>query len=86
MPSKPPAISSSLGTWPVIGGLLQRVSGNVLLTPDSLEQGLLSAATFLTHFFLDQVGDLLKNAFLLVMDFFLMLFALFFLFKDGKRC
>jgi predicted PurR-regulated permease PerM len=55
------------------------------LTPDSLEQGLLSAATFLSRFFLDQVGDLLKNAFLLVTDFFLMLFALFFLFKDGKQ-
>ena len=56
-----------------------------VLTPDSLEQGLLSAATFLSRFFLDQVGDLLKNAFLLVTDFFLMLFALFFLFKDGKQ-
>lgn len=78
-------LPEQLGTWPVIGGLLQRVSGGVLLTPDSLEQGLLSAATFLSRFFLDQVGDLLKNAFLLVTDFFLMLFALFFLFKDGKQ-
>ena len=72
-------------TWPIIGGLLDRVGGSTLLTPDSLEQGLLSAASFLTRFFLDQVGDLLKNAFLLVTDFFLMLFALFFLFKDGKQ-
>ena len=78
-------LPEQLSTWPVIGGLLQRVSGSVLLTPDSLDQGLLSAATFLTRFFLDQVGDLLKNAFLLVTDFFLMLFALFFLFKDGKQ-
>ena len=78
-------LPQQLGTWPVIGGLLQRVSRSVLLTPDSLEQGLLSAATFLSRFFLDQVGDLLKNAFLLVTDFFLMLFALFFLFKDGKQ-
>ncbi|HSF66063.1 MAG TPA: AI-2E family transporter [Nitrospiraceae bacterium] len=74
-----------LRTWPVIGGLLQQFSSSAILTPDSLEQGLLSAATFLTRFFLDQVGDLLKNAFLLVTDFFLMLFALFFLFKDGKQ-
>ncbi|THJ20535.1 MAG: AI-2E family transporter [Nitrospira sp. CG24E] len=72
-------------TWPIIGGLLDRVGGSTLLTPDSLEQGLLSAASFLTRFFLDQVGDLLKNAFVLVTDFFLMLFALFFLFKDGKQ-
>ena len=78
-------LPEQLSTWPVIGGLLQRVSRSVLLTPDSLEQGLLSAATFLSRFFLDQVGDLLKNAFLLVTDFFLMLFALFFLFKDGKQ-
>ena len=34
-------LPEQLGTWPVIGGLLQRVSGSVLLTPDSLEQGLL---------------------------------------------
>jgi len=78
-------LPEQLRTWPVIGGLLHRLSSNVLLTPDSLEQGLLSAATLLSRFFLDQVGDLLKNAFLLVTDFFLMLFALFFLFKDGKR-
>ena len=74
-----------LRTWPVIGGLLQQFNGSAIMTPESLEQGLLSAATFLTRFFLDQVGDLLKNAFLLVTDFFLMLFALFFLFKDGKQ-
>ena len=78
-------LPEQLSTWPVIGRLLQRVSGSLLLTPDSLEQGLLSAATFLSRFFLDQVGDLLKNVFLLVTDFCLMLFALFFFFKDGKR-
>lgn len=72
-------------TWPVIGGLLQQFGDSAVLTPESLEQGLLSAATFLSRFFLNQVGDLLKNAFLLVTDFFLMLFVLFFLFKDGKR-
>ncbi|TKB73163.1 MAG: AI-2E family transporter [Nitrospira sp.] len=78
-------LPEQLHRWPVIEGLLQRAGGSVLMTPESLEQGLLSAATFLSRFFLDQVGDLLKNAFLLVTDFFLMLFALFFLFKDGKR-
>jgi predicted PurR-regulated permease PerM len=78
-------LPEQLRTWPVIGGLLQQFKGSALLTPDSLEQGLLSAAAFLSRFFLDQVGDLLKNAFLLVTDFFLMLFALFFLFKDGKQ-
>ncbi|MEI8015001.1 MAG: AI-2E family transporter [Nitrospira sp.] len=78
-------LPEQLRTWPVIGGLLQQFKGSALLTPDPLEQGLLSAAAFLSRFFLDQVGDLLKKAFLLVTDFFLMLFALFFLFKDGKR-
>ncbi|MCG3776751.1 MAG: hypothetical protein JW395_3613 [Nitrospira sp.] len=78
-------LPEQLRAWPVIGGLLQEISGSTLLTPDSLEQGLLASATFLSRFFLDQVGDLLKNVFLLVTDFFLMLFALFFLFKDGKQ-
>ncbi|MCX5724676.1 MAG: AI-2E family transporter [Nitrospirae bacterium] len=72
-------------TWPVIGIFSRRLGGGSLLTPDSLEQGLLAASTFLSRFFLDQVGDLLKNAFLLVTDFFLMLFVLFFLLKDGKQ-
>ncbi|MEP6932476.1 MAG: hypothetical protein ABI988_00800 [Nitrospirota bacterium] len=49
-------------TWPVIGGLLQQFNGRAVPTPDSLERGLLSAATFLSRFFLDQVGDQLKNA------------------------
>lgn len=78
-------LPEQIRAWPVIGGLLQQFSDSALLTPESLAQGLLSAATFLRGFFLDQVGDLLKNAFLLVTDFFLMLFALFFFFKDGKR-
>ncbi|MDH4185939.1 MAG: AI-2E family transporter [Nitrospira sp.] len=72
-------------TWPVVGGLLQRAAGSTVMTPDSLEQGLLSGATFVSRFLIDQVGVLLKNAFLLVTDFFLMLFVLFFLFKDGKQ-
>ena len=33
------SLPEQLGTWPVIGGLLRRVGGSVLLTPDSLEQG-----------------------------------------------
>jgi predicted PurR-regulated permease PerM len=78
-------LPDEMRSWPVIGGLLQSFGSRVSFTPDSLEQGLLSAATFLSRFFLDQVGDLLRNAFLLVTDFFLMLFALFFLFKDGKQ-
>jgi predicted PurR-regulated permease PerM len=78
-------LPEQLRAWPVIGRFLQEISGSALLTPDSLEQGLLASATFLSRFFLDQVGDLLKNVFLLVTDFFLMLFALFFLFKDGKQ-
>jgi predicted PurR-regulated permease PerM len=78
-------LPEQLRAWPVVGRFLQEISGSALLTPDSLEQGLLASATFLSRFFLDQVGDLLKNVFLLVTDFFLMLFALFFLFKDGKQ-
>ncbi len=78
-------LPDQVGSWPIVGGFIESIGGRVPLTPDSLERGLLSAATFLSRFFLDQVGDLLRNAFLLVTDFFLMLFALFFLFKDGKQ-
>lgn len=74
-----------LRTWPVIGELPQQFNDSALLTPDSLDRGLLLAATFLSRFFLDQVGDLPRNAFLLVTVFFFMLSLLFFLFKDGKQ-
>ncbi len=70
---------------PLVGGLLHKTVGGYLLQPGAMERLLVSTAKFVSQFFVEEVGSLLKNAFLLVTDFFIMLFALFFLFKDGKR-
>lgn len=76
-------LPDQLAALPVVGGLFRSVTAGTLFTPDTIEQGLIAVAKFLSGFFLDQVGGLLKNVFLLVSNFFLMLFALFFLYKDG---
>lgn len=70
---------------PLFGWLFDRLASEDIWKTDSMEQGLMAGATSISRFLLDQAGDLLKNAFLLVTDFFLMLFALFFLFKDGRQ-
>ncbi len=76
-------LPDQLAALPVVGGLFRSVSVGTHFSPDTIEQGLIAVAKFLSGFFLDQVGDLLKNVFLLVTNFFLMLFVLFFLYKDG---
>ncbi|HLZ35263.1 MAG TPA: AI-2E family transporter [Nitrospira sp.] len=78
-------LPEQLQSLPLFGWVFERVAGGNLLQADSMEQGLMAGATFVSRFLLDQAGDLLKNAFLLATDFLLMLFALFFLFKDGRR-
>ena len=49
-----------------------------------MEQTLMAGATFLSQFFVDQMGGLLKNTLLLVTDFLIMLLVLFFLYKEGR--
>lgn len=78
-------LPDQLRTLPLLGWAFDRIAGGELWQADTVEQGLMAGATFVSRFLLDQAGDLLKNAFLLVTDFILMLFALFFLFKDGRR-
>jgi predicted PurR-regulated permease PerM len=76
-------LPDQLAALPIVGGLFQSVTAGTLFAPDTIEQGLIAVAKFLSGFFLDQVGGLLKNVFLLVTNFLLMLFVLFFLYKDG---
>jgi predicted PurR-regulated permease PerM len=72
-------------TVPLIGGWLRKMASTGGLQALSMEQSVVSGATLLSRFVVDQMGDLLKNAVLLVTNFFIMLFVLFFLFKDGHR-
>ena len=51
----------------------------------SVEDSVVSGAKWLSQLLVSQMGDLLKNAVVLVSNFFIMLLVLFFLFKDGER-
>ncbi len=74
-----------LAAVPVIGNWLRSLvsGGNGQLVP--MEDSVVSGAKWLSHFLVSQMGDLLKNAVVLVSNFFIMLMVLFFLFKDGER-
>lgn len=78
-------LPAQLSTVPVVGGLLRDVFGRYLLKPDALEELVRSSAQVVSGFFVDQLSSLLKNAFILVSDFFIILFTLWFLYKDGRR-
>ncbi len=70
---------------PFIGGWLKTtVSGGS--TPGlSLEQSLVTGVKELSQFLVGGMGGLLKDTFAFVMNFFIMLLVLFFLFKDGQQ-
>ncbi len=67
------------------GGTLQELMGRAVVTNVHLEDAFLQGTKTLSVYLLSQVGDLAKNAFNLVMSFLVMIFTLFFFFKDGHR-
>jgi predicted PurR-regulated permease PerM len=77
-------LPDQLAAVPLLGGWLKGVVSTHLQTGPT-EQSVVAGAKVLSQFFIGQMGDLLKNAFLLVTDFFIMLLVLFFLFKDGPQ-
>jgi len=78
-------LPDQLRALPVAGWLFDRLASGTGAQTKSMEQSLMAGATFISQFLLSQAGDLLKDALLLVTDFILMLFVLFFLFKDGRQ-
>jgi predicted PurR-regulated permease PerM len=78
-------LPGQLSKVPVIGGVLEDVIGRYILQPDALEELVRSSAQVVSGFFVDQLGSLLKNAFMLVSTFLIILFTLWFLYKDGRR-
>lgn len=78
-------LPAQLSKVPVVGGVLQDLIGRYLLKPDALEELVRSSAQVVSGFFVDQLSNLLKNAFILVSDFLIILFTLWFLYKDGRR-
>lgn len=78
-------LSDHLSTLPWASGLVQELSGRGVLKPANLEQFVLSSAKALSEFMVNELSVLVRNAFLLVADFLVMIFTLFFLFRDGRR-
>jgi predicted PurR-regulated permease PerM len=78
-------LPAQLSKVPVVGGALEDLIGRYLLNPAALEELVRSSAQVVSGFFVDQLSNLLKNAFILVSDFLIILFTLWFLYKDGRR-
>ncbi len=70
---------------PLIGNWLRSLVTAEKLQVLSMEDSVMAGAKWLSQFFVSQMGDLLKNAVVLVSNFFIMLLVLFFLLKDGAR-
>jgi predicted PurR-regulated permease PerM len=78
-------LPDQLATIPFIGGWLRTSVAGIDLQRFSMEQSVVAGVKWLSQFLVGQMGDLLKNAAILVTDFFIMLLVLFFLFKDGPK-
>lgn len=77
-------LPDQVAALPVIGAWLRDLLTTTSLQELSAEQSVVAGAKVLSQFLVGQMGDLLKNTFVLVTEFFIMLLVLFFLFKDGE--
>ena len=78
-------LPDQLATIPLIGDWLRTVVSGIDMQQLSMEQSVVAGVKGLSQFLVGQMGDLLKNVFILVTDFFIMLLVLFFLFKEGRQ-
>ncbi|MDR4463194.1 MAG: AI-2E family transporter [Nitrospira sp.] len=78
-------LPEELATIPIIGGWLKAALAGSATPTFSLEQSVMTGVKELSQFLIGGMGGLLKNTFALIMNFFMMLLILFFLFKDGRQ-
>lgn len=78
-------LPEQLATIPMIGSWLQSALAGDATPAVSLEQSVLTGVKELSQFLIGGMGGLLKNTFALIVNFFMMLLILFFLFKDGRQ-
>ena len=75
-----------LAQIPGVGGLSQELVGRLIVTGSGQFEGsLLEGGKAVSTFLLSQGAGVAKNALLLATDFLVMLFTLFFVFRDGPR-
>ncbi|MBA3612359.1 MAG: AI-2E family transporter [Nitrospirales bacterium] len=70
---------------PLIGNLSQDLLGRFVVAYGDFQATLVEGGKVVSGALLSSVGGLAKNTLDLVMDFFVILFTLFFLFRDGNR-
>ncbi len=76
----------AISQLPVVGRFSQDIFGRLILANSGqLESSVIEGGKVVSSFLLAQGADLAKNAFLFVTDFLVMVFTLFFLFRDGDR-
>jgi predicted PurR-regulated permease PerM len=73
-----------LSRLPIIGGKIQEFVGRTVVG-GGLEGSLLEGGKTVSVFLLSHAADMAKNAFDFVLAFLVMIFTLFFFFKDGER-
>ncbi len=78
-------LPEALATIPIIGGWLKSALAGSATPTFSLEQSVMTGVKELSQFLIGGMGGLLKNTFALIVNFFMMLLILFFLFKDGQQ-
>ena len=78
-------LPAALSGLPFIGNISQELLGRFVLAYGDLQGSLLEGGKAVSAVLLTGVSGLAKNTFDLITDFFIMLFTLFFFFRDGQR-
>ena len=79
-------LGTVLENLPAVGALSQELMGRLIVTySGKVEASLLEGGKVVSSFLLSQGADFAKNALVLVTDFLVMLFTLFFVFRDGPQ-
>lgn len=79
-------VGTLLGAIPGIGPSVQRWVGETIVSrSESIQTSLLEGGKVVSSFLISQSMDFAMNAFLLVTNFIVMIFTLFFVFRDGEH-
>ena len=78
-------LGESLSHVPGMGQVSQQIVVRWIVTHGDVELSIVEGSKRLSTFLVTEAGGLAKNALLVVTDFFVILFTLFFLFRDGGR-
>ena len=78
-------VGKAVSDIPRVGHLLQEMIGRFIVSHSSIQTSVLEVSQSMSAFVAEQGPDLVKNAAVLALDFLLMLFTLFFLYRDGDE-